>query len=356
MLVFLVVFHYLLFHTRFGHHVRAVGDNTTSADTTGIDPDLIKIGCFGIASVMAAFSAMMFLGFALSATPTTGSGLELTVIAVVVLGGTKLTGGEGSMIGVVLGALALSVYEGLFSGPWGETPQYITAMFIIAAIVLGGVRWNPRLARVREWYLAPTAEMARSPSRFFRARATRTGIDGSIGYLGSSVLITGVTILLVDAILNVDAVTSTLGIDTSNLMLFLEGGSLEALVQVYFFVMVLVILAFLDIQMSISALGNPGDYAETLAVVCYGMAPIPLLAVPMFVYGYDLRLLGLGGPLVTALVLLIPILLLIGTLIYAGVRESYEGSSKEALATVGAVFLAWLLAAAVTAIGLTTAG
>jgi ribose/xylose/arabinose/galactoside ABC-type transport system permease subunit len=357
MLVLLAVFHYLLFYTRFGHHVRAVGDNNTSADTTGIDPDLIKIGCFGIASVMAAFAAMMYLGRALTASGATGSGLELLAIAAVVLGGTKLTGGEGSMVGIVLGAVAISMAETLFTLPMGGPPKVITALIILLAIGLGAVRQKFSLARVREWYLTPTAKIVESPRRVFRERTSRTGTGGLIGYLVLSIGVTlVVTTLLAWAVGQVVDPSRYSATGPTPFKLFMEGGWLEMVVQIYVFLLVLVLLALLAIEVTTQVFDTPGDYEDSIAIACYATVPAPLFSIPIVIVGFDLDIVSFGDPMITALALSIPILLLMGTVIHAGVRESHDGSSTEALATVGAVYLAWLLVAAVAAIGLTSGG
>jgi ribose transport system permease protein len=347
---FLLLFHYILFYTRFGYHVRATGDNVDSVDTTGIDPELIKIGCFGIASVMSAFGAMMLLGRSLSISSTTASGLELTVIAAVVLGGTKLTGGEGSIVGTALGALVFASANTILNlanlglSGWQGV---ITGAFIVAAIGLDAVFRVISFASVRAAYVAPTRELITSPGTFFGVTANRKTTDDMFAYIVASVLMTGVTFLLADTILNINAINSMIGIDTSDLMIFLEGGFIEALVQVYFFVMLLAILAFLTLQISLSVFGKPGDYENTLAVVCYGMAPAPLLTIPVLVYGYDLRIPALGRPLVTGMLVLAPVLLLFLGLMYVGVTETRDLSSGEGGITVAVTGAAWSIMLAV---------
>jgi ribose/xylose/arabinose/galactoside ABC-type transport system permease subunit len=348
--ILLLVFHYILFYTRFGYHARSTGDNIDSVDTTGVDPELIKIGCFGIASVMAAFGSMMLLGRSLTVSSATGSGLELTVIAAVVLGGTKLTGGEGSMVGTALGALVFAAANSILNlAGFGLSgwQGVITGAFIVAAIGLDAVFRVVSLESVRSAYVAPTRELLTSPVTFFRVTTNRKTTDDMFAYIVTSVLVTGITFLVADAILNVNAVNSAIGIDTSDLMLFTQGGFIEALVQVYFFVMLLAILAFLAIQISLSAFGKPGDYENTLAVVCFGMAPAPLLTIPVLVYGYDLRIPSLGTPLVTGMLVLAPVLLSFLGLMYVGVTQTRDLSSGQGAITAAATGAVWALMLAV---------
>jgi hypothetical protein len=293
---------------------------------------------------MAAFGAMMLLGRSLSISSATGSGLELTVIAAVVLGGTKLTGGEGSMIGTALGALVFASANTILNlanlglSGWQGV---ITGAFIVAAIGLDAVFRVVSLDSVRAAYIAPTRELVTSPSTFFEVTSKRKTTDDMFAYLVTTVLVAGISILVTDAILNTDTVSSAIGIDTSNLMIFLEGGFMEALVQVYFFVLLLAILAFLTIQIVITFFGQSGDYENTLAVVCFGMAPVPLLTIPVLVYGYNLIIVG--GTLLTGMVVLAPVLLLILGLIYIGITETRDLSPGEGAVTAGATAAVWVL-------------
>jgi simple sugar transport system permease protein len=338
MVVLLGVFHYVLFHTRFGYHVRATGDNVESVETTGIDPEMIKIGCFGVASLMSAVGAMMLVGRSPSVSSATGSGFELLVIAAVVLGGTKLTGGQGSMIGVLLGALVLSSANTVLNlanlglSGWQGV---ITGAFIIAAIGLDAVFRVVTLDALRTVYVTPTRELLGSPSEFFRVKAGRKTTDHLFAYLVVTILVTGVSLLVVDGLLNVEAVGSTIGIDTSNFQIFLEGGFVGAIIQVYFFVFLLAVLAFFAIQV----VDSDGDYEHTIAVITYGLFPAPLLTVPVMLYGYDL--IVVGGTLTTGLLALVPVLLVFLALMYLGITGTRELSARNALAAVGAVGVAW---------------
>ncbi len=106
---FSVVFWYLLHQTAFGIKVLAVGGNPEAARYSGILNDRIKIICFTMTSLSAGLASLISLSFLQSVTPTQGSGLELEVIAASVIGGTSLSGGRGSVLGAVLGALIMAV-------------------------------------------------------------------------------------------------------------------------------------------------------------------------------------------------------------------------------------------------------
>jgi ribose/xylose/arabinose/galactoside ABC-type transport system permease subunit len=349
MIVFLGLFHYVLFGTKFGHHVRATGDNVSSVETTGIDPELIKIGCFGIASTMAAFASLMFLGRSMGVSATTGSGLELTVIAAVVLGGTKLTGGEGTMVGTALGAIVFASANSVLNlanlgiSGWRGI---ITGGFIIAAIGLDAVFEKVSVAGVRSAYLVPTREILTSPTGFFREKSPRKTTDDMFAYLLTSIFVTGIVFLVADTILTLGSVESALGIDTSSWLLFLQGGFPSVFVQMFFFVFLLGLLALVAIQASLRALGSRGEYGKNIGIVAYATLPAPLLTIPVLLYGYDFEIFLAGDPLTTGVVVLAPILLLMLGIMYAGVRQVYELPRGEAVGAVFGVVVAWIAALA----------
>lgn len=96
-------------HTRWGLQVFASGGNRTAAYLAGVPVARVQTAAFVVSGVLAASAALLSLGFIGSFAPTAGTGIELTVFAAAVLGGASLFGGEGSVIGAVLGATLLSV-------------------------------------------------------------------------------------------------------------------------------------------------------------------------------------------------------------------------------------------------------
>lgn len=100
---------YVLNQTRYGRYVYAVGGNEDSARLSGINTDKIKALVYVICGVTAALSGIVVTSRIGSASPNAGSGFELDAIAAVVLGGTSLSGGEGSVIGTIIGAMIIGV-------------------------------------------------------------------------------------------------------------------------------------------------------------------------------------------------------------------------------------------------------
>jgi ribose/xylose/arabinose/galactoside ABC-type transport system permease subunit len=94
---------------RFGRYVYAVGGNETAARLSGINVDAIKLAAFIITGACAAISALILTARLNSGQPLAGQGYELDVIAAVVVGGTSLSGGRGSVGGSVIGAMLIGV-------------------------------------------------------------------------------------------------------------------------------------------------------------------------------------------------------------------------------------------------------
>ena len=92
-----------------GFRMKAVGGNPDAARVSGINVRLIKILAFVISGTLAALGGIINISFLSNATGILGQGLELDVIAATILGGTSLTGGEGTIAGTVIGVLIIGV-------------------------------------------------------------------------------------------------------------------------------------------------------------------------------------------------------------------------------------------------------
>ena len=102
-----LAFHYVLTSTRFGNWIQATGGNPGAARNRGVPIRMVKLALFMLSSCMAAFAGIISSIRVSAANPNSGTGYELEVIAMVVIGGTVLTGGRGTIIGTVLGVLIL---------------------------------------------------------------------------------------------------------------------------------------------------------------------------------------------------------------------------------------------------------
>jgi len=131
----------LLNTTRFGRHVFAVGGNERAARLSGINVRGIKIATFAICGLTAAMSGILDAGQLNFANPNSGTGYELAAIAAVVIGGTSLFGGEGTVVGTLAGALLLGSLNNILqlNNVNANLQLVVTATIIVAAAALQNV-------------------------------------------------------------------------------------------------------------------------------------------------------------------------------------------------------------------------
>jgi len=107
-LVFLIAY-YILNHTRIGRYIYATGSNEEATMYSGIKTTRVKRFVYSVSGMMAALAGILITARLGSAQPTAGSGYELDAIAAVVLGGTSMAGGIGTIAGTAIGALIIGV-------------------------------------------------------------------------------------------------------------------------------------------------------------------------------------------------------------------------------------------------------
>lgn len=95
--------------TRWGQHVFAIGSNEHAATLTGIPVKRLKVSIYMFSAFTAGIAGILMAGWLGSVTTNLGQAMELTVIAAAVIGGANLAGGEGSVIGAIVGALLIEV-------------------------------------------------------------------------------------------------------------------------------------------------------------------------------------------------------------------------------------------------------
>lgn len=138
MAVILVIGWWLLSKTRFGYHLYATGSNKQAAILAGIQTDRVKITAFMLMGFLVAMASSLQLGFFKSFQPTSGQGLELQVIAAVIIGGTNLFGGSGNVIGTLLGAAIIGmINNGLILAGVPTYWQFVAiGIIIVVAVIL----------------------------------------------------------------------------------------------------------------------------------------------------------------------------------------------------------------------------
>lgn len=150
LLLLFAVFLLISRKTAFGRSVYAVGGNPQAAFLSGINVARVRVMVFVIGGVMAALSGILLLSRLGSGNATAASGLEFDVIAAVVVGGTALSGGRGSMVGTLLGVLVITLIgNGLILLGINPFIQQVVRGLIIVGAVLANIQAIKR-ARARQ--------------------------------------------------------------------------------------------------------------------------------------------------------------------------------------------------------------
>ena len=143
-LVFLVVINKSLS----GRYLYATGGNPTAARISGINVDHLKILTFVVSSTLAAVAGVILVSRMNSGQPNSGQGFELEVISGVILGGTSLSGGEGTLIGTLIGVIIMRIINnGIIILGWNQDLQIVVSgIVLIAAVYLDNRR---KIARAK---------------------------------------------------------------------------------------------------------------------------------------------------------------------------------------------------------------
>ena len=141
-LLTVVVAWLILTQTRLGRYTYAIGGNEETVKLSGINADFYKTIVYVISGITAAISALILTSRLNSAEPVAGQGYELDVIAAVVIGGTSLAGGRGSVWGTLIGALLIGVINNGMN-LLGISPYFqllVKGLIIIGAVLLDRLR------------------------------------------------------------------------------------------------------------------------------------------------------------------------------------------------------------------------
>jgi inositol transport system permease protein len=141
-----IIFQLIMSFTVYGKHTYAIGSNEEAARMSGINVKRHKVLVYMIASMLAAFAGIVLSSKAVTAQAGMGEFYELFAIAMAVIGGISLTGGRGSIIGTVLGAMVIGVIRSGFTYIKLDGSYQLMAMgaIIIAAVVLDQYRQRNR--------------------------------------------------------------------------------------------------------------------------------------------------------------------------------------------------------------------
>ena len=141
-----LVAHFVLVRTVFGRATYAIGGNEEAARLSGVHVRFHKTAVYGVAGLTSAVAAIVLTARLNSAQPTAGTMYELDAIAATVIGGTSLLGGEGTLVGALIGALIMGVLRN------GLNLLNVSSFFqqvVIGAVIIGAVLIDMSLKRRR---------------------------------------------------------------------------------------------------------------------------------------------------------------------------------------------------------------
>lgn len=129
-------------YTRLGRHVYAIGSNEQTARLCGVAVDRVKLFVYSAAGAFSGLAGLMLMSYQEQGDPTGAVGMELDVIAAVVIGGGSLSGGEGSILGSLVGAVIMTVIRtGCQLNGWPTwVTQVVTGVVIVAAVAVDRLR------------------------------------------------------------------------------------------------------------------------------------------------------------------------------------------------------------------------
>jgi len=147
MLIVAAVIWYILNRTSYGRHVYATGDDPESARLAGIDTDAVLRSVYIAAGLIAAIAGWALIGRVGAISPTAGENANLDSITAVVIGGTSLFGGRGSIVGTLVGALIVGVFRSAVSLAGLDVlwQEFAIGVLIIIAVALD--QWIRRVAK-----------------------------------------------------------------------------------------------------------------------------------------------------------------------------------------------------------------
>src|SRR5262249_36324804 len=143
------VAHGVMMRTRAGRNVYAVGSSLEAARLAGVPVGPTLLGVYSLSGALAGLGGIVMASQLKSGAPTYGQMYELYVIAAVVVGGTSLSGGQGRVLGTLIGAFIIAVIQnGMnFTGVEGYTQKVVLGLVIMGDVLLDMLkrwRWRPR--------------------------------------------------------------------------------------------------------------------------------------------------------------------------------------------------------------------
>ena len=132
------VFWIVLSRTVFGRHVRAIGDNELAGRYTGLPIRSVKIWVYSLSGLLSGFAGVLYAAENHQGNPNAGVAYELDAIAAVVIGGTRLSGGKGSIPGTIVGALIIGILTNMLrlNNVDSNVEMMVKAVIIVLAVAV----------------------------------------------------------------------------------------------------------------------------------------------------------------------------------------------------------------------------
>ncbi len=142
LIVAFIIAFFMLNRTKFGRYTLAIGSNEEAARLSGVNTDNWKIAVYAVCGLFVGFAGVMYAAVNTVIIPGYGAGQELNGIAAVVIGGTSMSGGSGSIVGTIIGVFIMSVLKsGLSSvGLQSHWQTFFTGFVVIGAVLLDQLR------------------------------------------------------------------------------------------------------------------------------------------------------------------------------------------------------------------------
>lgn len=139
--VLFLIFRYIARHTVYGRSVYAIGGNAKAGYAAGINVRRIRASVFGITGALIGLTGLLHVSRLGTATGQVASGLEFSAIAAVVIGGTSLSGGRGTLIGSLIGVLFISVIANglVLMGVNSQAQNVVRGVLILIAVLMNVV-------------------------------------------------------------------------------------------------------------------------------------------------------------------------------------------------------------------------
>ncbi len=151
------IIYVILNHTPLGYRIYAVGGNIEAARLSGVNVDRVRIFCYATSGFLAALTGVILASRLGQGTPVVGSAYELWAIAAAVIGGTSLMGGEGTVLGAILGAAIMGVMQNgmVVLNLSSYIQDVILGMVLVIAVVYDTLRRGGGFDFLKKWFSRP---------------------------------------------------------------------------------------------------------------------------------------------------------------------------------------------------------